>query len=354
MDERYDRHNLIPDWNQKPLQQATAIIVGMGALGNEVSRLLAMAGVGKLILCDPDRIEISNLSRTILFRDSDVGKFKVEAAARALQLLAPGIQIQTRSVPLVNGIGLGELRDASLVMSCLDSRAARLQLVGRCQLVRAVYIDGGTHPWGGEVRPYLNPDGPCYGCSLSAEDRAISDTRWSCMDTIPQAPVGSAIPSSALVGTWMGTIAVRYLMGLACPPQSMAIDIPRGITRQLTQVRDPDCPLHYPLEGIAQINVSAKETLQALKAALPDGSVPLTWEPIQASIDCSNCGHQEERWGKAPLRDCPKCGKTVRSHTTLELDRVPDYLTLTSLGIPPQEILTIRTPSGLQWVELRA
>ena len=354
MDERYLRHNLIPDWDQQPLKQATVIVVGMGALGNEVARLLAMAGVGELILCDPDHISTSNLSRTILFRHSDVGKLKVETAAQSLQALVPGIRIQARSVPLVNGIGLGELRDASLILSCLDSRAARLQLVGRCQLVGAVYIDGGTHPWGGEVRPYLNPDGPCYGCSLRQEDRAISDTPWSCMDTIPQSPVGSAIPSSALVGTWMGTIALRYLMGLVCPPESMVIDIPRCITTQLKQVRDMDCPLHCPLEGITPIDVSTQDSLERLKAVLPDMSVPLAWEPIQVSIDCPSCGHQEERWGKSALNKCPSCGERVRSHTTLELDHAPGHLSLASLGIPPREILTIRTSTGLKWVELRS
>ncbi len=155
MSNRYSRHELIPDWKQKSLSEATVIIFGLGALGNEVARILAMSGVGNFILCDPDRVEESNLSRTILFSHSDLGRFKVEAAADALWELNPSVSVDVRSQLQIHGVGLGEIRDASLILSCLDSRSARLQLTGRCQLVKAPYIDGGTHFWGGEVIPFL-------------------------------------------------------------------------------------------------------------------------------------------------------------------------------------------------------
>src|SRR5438105_3813463 len=163
-DERFDRHRFVPGWSQDRLATATAVLLGVGALGNEAARLLVLCGVGRLVLCDPDRVASSNLSRCALFRERDVGRFKVEAAADALADLAPGIAVAVRPLPLGRGVGLAELRDANVVLGCLDSRAARLQLAGRCNLVGAGWIDGGTHPWGGEVRPYLDPDGPCYGC----------------------------------------------------------------------------------------------------------------------------------------------------------------------------------------------
>ncbi len=159
MNSRYARHELIPGWSQQKLTDAKVIIFGMGALGNEVARILAMSGIGHLLLCDPDRIAASNLSRTVLFRESDIGRFKVEVAATALREFNPELNIEMRSHPLVHGVGLAEIRDANLVISCLDSRSARLQLTGRCQLVKTPYIDGGTHAWGGEVRPYLDTDG---------------------------------------------------------------------------------------------------------------------------------------------------------------------------------------------------
>jgi molybdopterin/thiamine biosynthesis adenylyltransferase len=74
MSSRYARHELIPGWSQQQLADARVIIFGMGALGNEVARILAMSGVGSLLLCDPDRVEESNLSRTVLFRQSHIGQ----------------------------------------------------------------------------------------------------------------------------------------------------------------------------------------------------------------------------------------------------------------------------------------
>jgi molybdopterin/thiamine biosynthesis adenylyltransferase len=352
MSNRYARHSLIPGWNQQDLGSATVIILGMGALGNEVARILAMSGVGKLILCDPDRIEESNLSRTILFRQSDIGRLKVEAAAAALVELNPQMTISVRSQPLVQGVGLGEMRDATLVISCLDSRSARLQLTGRCQLVQVPYIDGGTHPWGGEVRPYLTPEGPCYGCSLSAEERGLADVPWSCLDTRVESPEGAAIPLSALVGTWMGMIAVRFLMGMSCPSGILKIDGTKGTTVVIAQKRAPDCPLHSSIDSVIKISVGSGDTMLKLRSILPDLAVPLAWEPVQYRVECSHCGFGENRWGLPSLEGCPQCQQTLRPRTTLELDKVPDHLTLSALGIPPQEILAVKIQDSLKWYEL--
>ncbi|OUL34973.1 hypothetical protein BV372_12765 [Nostoc sp. T09] len=352
MSSRYARHELMPGWNQQQLANAKVIIFGMGALGNEVARILAMSGIGSLLLCDPDWIEESNLSRTVLFRQSDIGNFKVEAAATALRELNPTLAVETRSLPLIHGVGLGEIRDVDLVISCLDSRSARLQLTGRCKLVQTPYIDGGTHSWGGEVRPYLDPDDPCYGCSLTPEERSIADVPWSCLDTRPEDSVGSAVPSSALVGTWMGIIAIRFLMNLTCPAGTLRIDSSRGTTVVIPQVRDSECPLHTSIDFVSKISVSSQETMQKLRSLLPKSAVPLVWEPVQKLVECSHCNFQEILWGLPSINLCPQCQQPLRPRTTIELDEVPDLVKLADLGIPPREILTVKTMKGWQWFEL--
>ncbi len=353
MSNRYSRHELIPGWKQKSLSDAKVIIFGLGALGNEVARILAMSGIENFILCDPDRVEESNLSRTILFRHSDLGRFKVEAAADALRQLNPSVRVDVRSQLLIHGVGLGELRDASLILSCLDSRSARLQLTGRCQLVKALYVDGGTHAWGGEVRPYLDADGPCYGCSLSPEDRSIADVPWSCLDTRPENPLGAAVPSSALVGTWMGMIAIRFLMDMPYPIGTLSIDSSRGTTVVIPQIRDPECPLHTSIYNAIKIDVGFQDTIQKLRDALPKSSEPLAWEPVQQSVECYHCGFQETRWGLPAVESCPQCQKPLRPRTTLELVEVPGNIKLEELGIPPREILTVRIGDSWQWFELK-
>ena len=78
MSARYSRQQLIPDWNQESLSEATVLILGVGATGSFVASNLAMSGVGSLILVDYDTIELSNLNRQLLFRTEDIGKNKAE------------------------------------------------------------------------------------------------------------------------------------------------------------------------------------------------------------------------------------------------------------------------------------
>jgi molybdopterin/thiamine biosynthesis adenylyltransferase len=352
MGTRFDRQRLVPEWDQNALTQATVVVVGVGALGNEVARILAMSGVGTLMLCDPDRVEESNLSRAVLFSESDVGRPKVEAAVGALSLLAPATCVVPRALPLVNGVGLAELRDASLVLSCLDTRSARLQLAGRCSLVSAPWIDGGTHPWGGEVRPYLDVEGPCYGCSLTAAQRATVDAAWSCFDIVPDDPAGASAPVSVLVGAWMATLALRFLMGAPCADGVLRIDAAQGTMENVTQARDPACPLHSRIGVATPVQVRASDRVALLRERLPSGGVPLLWESTIRTASCPACGFHDGRWGDAGDPTCPDCGTALRLGTTLELTDAPDGLLLTRLGIAPREILAVRTDEGYSWVEL--
>ncbi len=356
MIEPHDRHHRIPGWRQQALTEATVVIVGVGAIGNEVARLLAMAGVGRLILCDPDSVDVTNLSRTVLFRrrDADEKRLKVVAAADTLAELAPDTQVETRAAQLVHGVGLAELRNADLVVSCLDSRVARLQLAGRCGLVGAPWLDGGTSPWGGEIRPYLVTDGPCYGCTLGAAERTVIDAPWSCAEVREVDPEGSSVALSSVVGSWMGTLAIRSLMELPCPAQIVRLNGATGTSVLVEQERDPECPLHRRVGDVAPIPVPNDQTVAELLAALPRPGTVLSWAPIQAAIRCRSCGLRRETWGIPRAAACPECAGVVRSSTTLEVNQAPPSMLLSELGIAPREILAVRAEEGYAWIELAA
>jgi hypothetical protein len=275
MSERYARHHLIPGWQQEGLEKATAVILGMGALGNEVARLLAMAGIGRLVLCDPDVIAESNLSRTILFRTADVGALKVDAAARSLSDLAPGTSVEAVPAPHVNGVGLALLRDADVILSCLDSMAARYALAARCNAVGAGLIDAGTDSWGGQVC-YYRPGGSCVGCGASARQRALRDDPWSCGQAVPDQPVGASAPVSALVGAWQASIALRVLFGLPVPEPALHIDAV-GEVRRSTLARNPECPLHEYVDPALVIPVGPVETVAELLGFLRPGEEVFAW-----------------------------------------------------------------------------
>jgi adenylyltransferase/sulfurtransferase len=80
--DRFDRFRLIGWWDQDRLSQARVLVIGAGALGNEIVKNLALLGIGHVFVADRDRVENSNLSRSILFREQDCGRPKAEVVAQ--------------------------------------------------------------------------------------------------------------------------------------------------------------------------------------------------------------------------------------------------------------------------------
>ena len=98
---RYSRHLLMDDIGeagQQKLFNARVLIVGLGGLGCPVALYLAAAGIGQLSLCDPDHVELSNLQRQILYKESNCGELKVNCAKRELLALNPHLQISSYAV----------------------------------------------------------------------------------------------------------------------------------------------------------------------------------------------------------------------------------------------------------------
>ncbi|MES5823898.1 ThiF family adenylyltransferase [Streptomyces sp. RG80] len=333
---RFARHALIPGWDQKRLAGATVVLAGAGALGNTVAQTLALAGLGRLVVCDPDTVAVSNLSRCPLFRPADVGRPKARVLTEALSELAPGTVVEAREAPHVSGAGLAELREADLVVSALDSRAARIALAGRCALAGTGMLDGGTHAWGGEVS-WWPPGGRCWACGLRAAERAVQDDPWSCAAPDPAAAVGASAPVSALVGTWLANFAVRLVLGLSVPDAPLRIDA-AGLAVPLSGTAprdrpDPDCPLHERLpEGVSVLPLDHGATVAELLDHVDMHEEPLAWAGFSRPV---------------------RRRAAVRAVAT-RLRSAPASARLSALGVAPREVLPVarRDGSGLRYVEL--
>jgi sulfur-carrier protein adenylyltransferase/sulfurtransferase len=136
MSERYARQMLLPQvgpQGQARLAQAHVLVVGAGGLGCAVLPYLAAAGVGRLSLVDPDRVDESNLHRQPLYRMSDLGVLKVQAARAALEALNPQVSVATVAARLTADNAPGLMVHADVVLDAADSFAVTYVLSDACQ-----------------------------------------------------------------------------------------------------------------------------------------------------------------------------------------------------------------------------
>jgi len=323
-EQRFARHELIPGWDQRTLASASVVIVGVGALGTEVARLLAQAGVGRLTLCDPDIVEESNLSRGALFTPGDLGTSKATAAAAVLRAANPDVAVEARVADLRHGVGLAELRDADLVLSCLDSITDRIALAARCALVAADVLDAGTTGWGGELR-YFPAGGACYACGCTPAERAVSDWHVACAD--PPAHQGASAPVSALIAAWQAVYAVRLLFGLPVAAGAIRVEPASGDSTAVVLPRDPDCPLHQTIDParVERTELTERSTVAELLERIRPGEQALAWYPTTPG----------DPFSPLTLADAP-AGARLRD-----------------LGIPHREILPVVHPTGtVRYLEL--
>ena len=346
--DRFARQRIIPGWDQPKLAAATVVILGVGALGNEVAKNLALAGVGRLVLCDPDMVSMSNLSRTVLFGPGDPGAPKAVTAAAALRRLAPGLVTEPRVADLVSGVGLGELADADLVIGCVDTIRARVQLLGRCALTGAPLLDGGTSPSGAELRLRVSPHEPCFGCTLTPHQRSASDLPWSCAEPLPgELPQAAAIATTAVAAGWLCAAGLGLLFGQVPSWRLLSLDVSAGRVVPVTATRDPGCPLHRPLDGPPVPSpVSNREMVTEFLATLGPQDEAYAWTCFPMAAVCPRCGADGEGTGGAAAGRCPRCGTRLREMSSTRLRDAPARATLSGLGVAPEEIIPVSAPDG--------
>ncbi len=372
--DRYARQRLIEGWDQERLQQARVLVAGVGAIGNEVIKNLALLGVGHLLLVDFDRIEQSNLSRSVLFSDADVGRCKVEAAAEAVARLNPDVQVRTIAGDLHHDVGLGFFRHSDLVIGCLDNLGARSQLGLSCTLAGTPHLDGGMWSLGGEVRWFFAGDGPCFECTLSLDDWQRINERRSCTgfgdpDFIEPGQVPTMATTSSIIGGLLAQEAVKLLCGYPISRGKAIVFNGQNLTLHRAELaRNPDCRNgHTAYSQVIELperasGISGRQLLALARSAheAQDG------EPILQlggdfllGLHCPACGNSREinrHWCRVAELEatCPHCGGTCLAEAIHDLDEQSRHIdkTLDQLGVAPAEVLAVVTARGLMLYEL--
>lgn len=179
-EDRFSRFRLINWWDQRKLRDARILVVGAGALGNEILKNLALLGVGNIVVVDTDDIELSNLSRSVLFRPEDIGRPKAKVAAEATRRIFDQCRVVPLRANIVHDIGLGVFGWADVILGGLDNREARWAINMAAWKMGRPWIDGAIEGINGVARVFLPGKPPCYECTLGEVDWEILEKRMSC------------------------------------------------------------------------------------------------------------------------------------------------------------------------------
>jgi molybdopterin/thiamine biosynthesis adenylyltransferase len=357
-DDRFDRFRRVEWWDQSTLSAAKILVIGAGALGNEVLKNLALLGVGNIFVADLDTIEESNLSRSILYRERDAGRPKAEVAAASVREIYPRLRASHFHGDAIFGLGLGVYRWADIVIAGLDSREARLHVNRCCRKVNRPWIDGATETLQGIVRAFIS-GGPCYECTMTAKDWEAIKERRGCaglqIEGLPLERVPTTPITASIIGALQCQEALKLLHGLNGLAGKGAIF--NGLSNDFYVVpynRDEECNSHDTLMEVILLRDSARDFTPRQMLALaeeklgPGSTLELTHELLVA-FDCPGCRHTQEVYkplASVPEREatCPDCGllrrtKTVKSisgHETL-IDRP-----FINLGVSLFDIVTAR------------
>ncbi|MBN1328699.1 MAG: ThiF family adenylyltransferase [Candidatus Heimdallarchaeota archaeon] len=219
---KYDRQMRIDGWSQEKLDKATVFIAGIGALGSFIATNLALSGVGRLILCDMDTIELTNLNRQLLFRKKDIRKYKSEVAAKQLRKLNPDIEIISLPMQL-ESVKRSYYEMADVIIAGLDSFDARRWLNSLAVDLKKPLVSGGMYGLMGQVQRIIPYDTPCFECQplipqdkLSQACSPVGEKRKH-MPKKPEAPMPAVATMSMIIGGIMSQVALKHLMKLGSP-----------------------------------------------------------------------------------------------------------------------------------------
>ena len=207
---RYSRHILLSEFSiegQQRLLNARVLILGLGGLGSPATLYLAASGVGTLVLCDDDVVELSNLQRQVVHKTASIGQSKVASARGTLLEINPDVEcvIVQRRVDDEHLLAL--VAQADVVLDCSDNFATRYAVNRVCLQQRKPLVSGAAIQFDGQVAvfDFRRKDAPCYNC-LFPEEGQSAELRC--------ATTGVFSPLVGIVGTIQAAEAIKLLVGI--------------------------------------------------------------------------------------------------------------------------------------------
>jgi len=250
--ERYARHLVLPEIGpegQVALGRARVLIVGAGGLGAPLLQYLAAAGVGHIGLLDDDSVDRSNLQRQVVFREADIGKAKVEAAAEYARALNPDIAVETQRTRLTPENAVALFSGYDVIADGSDNFATRYLVNDAAFLAGTVLVSGAVMRFDGQLSTFRGPKdpaAPCYRCLFGDQP---PETRDSCADV----GVIGALPG--VIGALQAMEVVKEILGIgdSLAGRLLLYDALAARFSVLRAPKDPACLLCGEAPRIATI-----------------------------------------------------------------------------------------------------
>ena len=218
---------------QDKLERSRVCITGVGGLGSPTSIYLAAAGVGTIVLCDFQEIELSNLNRQVLYTDADIGAKKVARARERLLALNPDIRVEAHELQLDDTSAEEVFESADLIIDCLDNFQTRYVL-NRYAVRRGIpLIHAGITEFYGQLVLLHPPHTPCLECIIPADTPK---------HTAPPPVLGAV---AGVVGSLQAVVALKALGGFddAGYGRLQTIDLLTMSFDTIAVEKNPACPV---------------------------------------------------------------------------------------------------------------
>jgi len=160
---RYDRQLRLEGWDQYRILTAKVVVAGVGALGCEVAKNLALMGVGKIFLVDNDHVELSNLSRQMLYVDDDIGRPKAVVAQERLIRMNPAIKVEAIESD-IRKVEREVFEEADVILSCVDNWPTRRWINSMAVELDKPLVDVATDGYLGNVQTVIPRKTACIEC----------------------------------------------------------------------------------------------------------------------------------------------------------------------------------------------
>ena len=360
-EDKYSRLKLIPWWDQLKLSKATIMVVGAGAIGNELIKNLALLGIGRILIIDMDSIENTNLTRSVLYRAADIGRNKAEVAAERAMEMNPDVRAKGWNANIIDDVGLGVFRRMDVVLGGLDNREARLAINQACYKVNRPWIDGAIEVLNGFARVFVPGRGACYECTMTEADWNLINKRKSCALLTHEQMQEGKTPTTPTSSSIIAGIQVQEMLKLLHSDRHMPVlagkgFVFNGLTHDSYVVEytpKPDCMSHDTYEQIEERNWSVKHTTiaEALSEIRKDmgDKAKLELDRDIATYAACSCGCRKDLFTpvhklRGSMLECPECSRQMTFESVHSFSGEEPFLnkTFAEIGIPALHIITGR------------